>query len=178
MPNDFKTAQAAQTKAKVAHELPPYSSAYAVDAPMAGRLLTNEAAEKFMLAGNATITMVSVATGNRYTYRIRRPKAYEDFWFVDVLKGSDNDRDFGYIGQIFGSGVRRYQRGKKCWPTYFLASDSFAWAWKQITLSVEPEVNPALELWHSGRCGRCARKLTVPASISSGFGPECINHVQ
>jgi hypothetical protein len=28
-------------------------------------------------------------------------------------------------------------------------------------------------VWHEGRCGRCGRKLTVPESIESGFGPEC-----
>jgi len=30
-----------------------------------------------------------------------------------------------------------------------------------------------LEIWHEGRCGRCNRKLTVPASIALGIGPEC-----
>jgi hypothetical protein len=31
------------------------------------------------------------------------------------------------------------------------------------------------EFRHEGRCGRCGRTLTVPESIDSGFGPECIN---
>jgi hypothetical protein len=26
---------------------------------------------------------------------------------------------------------------------------------------------------HAGRCGRCARTLTVPSSIELGLGPEC-----
>ncbi|WP_373093047.1 DUF6011 domain-containing protein [Zhongshania sp.] len=26
---------------------------------------------------------------------------------------------------------------------------------------------------HAGKCGRCARKLTDPVSISTGFGPHC-----
>ncbi len=30
-----------------------------------------------------------------------------------------------------------------------------------------------LEVRHEGSCGRCGRKLTVPASIDAGIGPEC-----
>jgi hypothetical protein len=30
----------------------------------------------------------------------------------------------------------------------------------------------------SGRCARCDRELTVPASIHQGFGPECIKYVK
>jgi Family of unknown function (DUF6011) len=32
-------------------------------------------------------------------------------------------------------------------------------------------------LHHEGRCGRCGRLLTVPESITSGYGPECVKHV-
>jgi len=27
------------------------------------------------------------------------------------------------------------------------------------------------------RCGRCGRVLTVPESVESGFGPECIGRL-
>jgi hypothetical protein len=32
-------------------------------------------------------------------------------------------------------------------------------------------------IWHEGRCGRCGRRLTVPESIESGYGPECIGKI-
>jgi hypothetical protein len=35
------------------------------------------------------------------------------------------------------------------------------------------QTNPDLEIWHSGRCGRCSRRLTVPESIAAGIGPDC-----
>jgi len=35
-----------------------------------------------------------------------------------------------------------------------------------------------VEFWHEGVCGKCGRKLTVPESIESGFGPECIKRVR
>jgi len=30
-----------------------------------------------------------------------------------------------------------------------------------------------MDYYHVGRCGRCARPLTVPASIINGIGPDC-----
>lgn len=34
-----------------------------------------------------------------------------------------------------------------------------------------------VEIWHEGKCGRCGRQLTVPESIESGFGPECVKMI-
>lgn len=53
----------------------------------------------FMLAGNATITVRSTITGNRFTYRIRQAKD-KPLWFVSVLTGPDNETAFSYIGII------------------------------------------------------------------------------
>lgn len=48
----------------------------------------------------------------------------------------------------------------------------FYWLWvKHLGPSVElPE---QVQFWHEGRCGHCGRRLTVPASINTGFGPDC-----
>lgn len=146
-------------------------------AEMAGRLETSERVVKFCLAGNATITLVSVRTGKRYTFRIRRPDDFDPnrpIWFVSVLKGSDNEADFGYIGQITTQ-RHIYMRGNKCWKDWYAASDAFKWAWRWFVS--HSGIHPDLEVWHEGRCGRCNRKLTVPESVASGFGPECINYV-
>ena len=54
------------------------------------------------------------------------------------------------------------------------SSKAFSWAWGYIKNDVLPV---KLEIWHEGRCARCNRKLTVPSSIESGFGPECAGKV-
>jgi hypothetical protein len=51
---------------------------------------------------------------------------------------------------------------------------AFDWTWRHIARGIMPD---ALEIWHEGRCGRCARRLTVPESIAQGFGPECIGKI-
>lgn len=121
----------------------------------------------FALGGNATLTLESVKTGARYTYKI---KASDDgkLSFVQVLTGSDNEDGFAYLGLIR---AERYSRGVKS----KIGADApsaraFAWAWEHIAAGSIP---PALNVWHEGRCARCNRKLTVPESIASGFGPEC-----
>jgi len=52
----------------------------------------------------------------------------------------------------------------------------FEWLWR-TRLSTASELPDQVEVWHEGRCARCGRRLTVPESISSGFGPECITKV-
>ena len=32
---------------------------------------------------------------------------------------------------------------------------------------------PTVKVFHSGKCGKCGKKLTTPESIKSGLGPYC-----
>lgn len=125
----------------------------------------------FALGGNATLTLESAKTGARFTFKIR---AADDgsLSFVSVLTGSDNESDYAYLGTIRAD---RFAHGRKSKIGADSASAvAFAWAWPHIAAGRIP---PTLNVWHEGRCGRCNRKLTVPESIASGFGPECIGHV-
>lgn len=121
----------------------------------------------FALAGNATLTLCSVATGARFTFKVQ---ASEDgaLHFVKVLTGPDNEDDFAYLGMIRAGA---YMHGRKSKIGLDAPSArAFAWAWPHIAAGSIPD---ALEVYHEGRCGRCNRKLTVPESIRNGIGPEC-----
>jgi hypothetical protein len=132
-----------------------------------------ETARQFILAGNARLTIVSKRTGTRFTYRVRRPSEDKP-WFVQVLTGSDNDSDYTFFGTIFADGTFRNSVKSRIGPTA-LSVLAFVWTWDAIQR--EGALPETLEVHHEGRCGRCSRALTVPESIESGFGPECINHV-
>lgn len=133
----------------------------------------------FLLAGNATFTLVSTATGKRYTFKIQRPKprnADEDVsgkWFAKLLTGPENTRDYSYCGMIIREGESlKYivTRAAK------LAADSEpqkALRWIVAHLDADRPFPPELEFWHVGACGMCGRALTVPESIASGLGPVC-----
>lgn len=157
-----------------------------------GRLTEVSDIIRFMLAGNATLTLRSVKTGTRFTYKIKRGNHEDgtpkDFWFISLLTGEDNENDFQYFGHMWITWNRLGQRnlvytlGRKS----RISSDAPSMkAWEYfIAIFHDSDTEERLasrlqqvEVWHEGRCGRCNRKLTVPESVSSGFGPECIQHI-
>lgn len=138
---------------------------------MSARFQTAAAARKFMLGGNAVVTLQSEKTGARFTYKI---KAAPDggVSFVKLLTGQDNESDYAYIGLIRGD---QFARTAKARVTADAPSvKALEWAWKALSADRLPET---LAVYHEGRCGRCNRLLTVPESIESGFGPECAGRV-
>lgn len=137
-----------------------------------GKLTTMADVKAFVLGGNATVTLVSAKTKARYTYKIRRADEGGDNrpWFVSVMYGSDNEREYAYMGTI-SAGSFAYARTSK---SKVVEADArhkgFKYLWDRLP---ENRLPSDIEIWHEGRCGACNRKLTVPESIKSGFGPEC-----
>lgn len=142
---------------------------------MRGQLATTTAALQYLRAGKATVTLVSKATQKRFTYEVNLSED-GNCYFVSVLVGPDNSRDFKYLGRIARD---LFWAGRKVPRPGDIARDApsataFAWAWRNLIRGTLPA---QLEIYHEGSCGRCGRKLTVPESIESGFGPECRNKI-
>lgn len=133
----------------------------------------------FMFAGNATLTVKSIKSGDRFTYRIKRPNPPKEgenagpvSHFVGVLTGPDNYQDYTYLGHIFRES-RDYVHGRKS-TIGVDAPSAIAWQWFYDTVIGTGRILlDRVEIWHEGRCGACNRKLTVPESIETGLGPEC-----
>jgi Family of unknown function (DUF6011) len=142
---------------------------------MRGQLATAIDAKAYMSAGKATITLVSKATGNRFTYRLSLSED-KGCIFVNALVGPDNTADYKYIGRIARD---IFWAGRKIPKSGDVSRDApcvkaFDWAWRQLMRGALPA---ELEIWHEGQCGRCGRKLTVPSSVAQGFGPECATKI-
>ena len=146
-----------------------------------GQLTTIEGIKTFVLAGNATITIRALQSGTRFTFRIREPaevKFGSNIWFVSTLTGSDNEGSYQYMGQIRSD--LSYNHGCKSRITADAPSaKAFDWFWQMVEgghsgYDRAVRLFEQVEIWHEGRCGRCGRKLTVPESVESGFGPDCI----
>lgn len=130
----------------------------------------NDAADAmaFILAGNATITVVSKKTETRRTFKVRQPNDGSPH-FVKVMTGSDNEGSFTYLGTIFDK--KTYKHGARSpIDKGAVSAVAFKWLWEELAKGSLPA---QAELWHEGSCGRCGRKLTVPESIANGIGPEC-----
>lgn len=141
---------------------------------MRGQLAVADA-QRFILAGAATLTAVSRRTGTRFTFRVRAPYDGDAFdygapvRFVSILTGPDNEAHYQFLGTIFEGA--RYVHGRRSTISADAPSArAFAYVWRAVSRNLEA---PELELWHEGRCARCGRTLTVPASIATGFGPDC-----
>lgn len=128
---------------------------------------------QFILAGNARFTLRSKLSGKRFTFKVRRPSADRPH-FVSLLTGSDNEADYTFFGTIFGDGHFKHSAKSSIGPE---AESVKVFAWFARLLAQVTTLPENLEVHHEGRCGRCGRALTVPESIESGFGPECINHI-
>jgi hypothetical protein len=141
---------------------------------MAGQLAP-EYRKNYILGGNATVTLVSKRTGDRFTYRVRRapPRAGQSEdqlpYFVSVLTGPDNQRDYQFIGTIFPDETYRYSYKSQLSNE---APSVKAWDWTWHNLNTD-----RVEVWHEGRCSMCGRALTDPASIERGLGPRCAEKV-
>ena len=126
------------------------------------------AAIDFAFGGKSRFTLVSQASGKRYTFRIAKAKDSDDMFFVSLLTGPSNETDYAYLGFV-KLPRRALIAGRKGNPNHpaFIALD---WALANLAAGDMPK---QLEFWHEGRCARCARPLTDPVSIERGLGPEC-----
>ena len=132
-------------------------------------------ARQYITGGKATVTIVSLKTQTRFTYRVSVSKD-GNCHFVNVLIGPDNGADYKYLGRISRD---MFWHGRKVPRDGDIGMDApsakaFAWTWARLARGDMPD---QLEVWHEGSCGRCGRRLTVPTSIESGFGPECIGKI-
>jgi hypothetical protein len=126
----------------------------------------------FVHAGNATFTLRAI-TGTRFTYKVQKPLDWNETkprWFVKVLVGP---KMYAYLGMLVrkeGQYSFTFTKASKLGND---APSAKAFVWFYRLLVEQKVISEKIEFWHSGRCGCCGKKLTVPKSIAMGFGPEC-----
>lgn len=140
--------------------------------------------KEFFVAGKAVFTIEVPAqfqrdfkTNPHYTYKIVRKEGKNgqpDAYFVYLLSGPDNFRNYSYVGKFNNlTGQLAITRNSK-------ASDD-AWSVRIFRRAIarifegHPEAieKAGFDVHHEGKCGKCGRKLTVPESIKTGLGPIC-----
>ena len=126
----------------------------------------------------ATVTIQNTATGNRMTMRFRKPalkdgqdEAHVPVW-VEVMDGPDNESHFSFVGTLWGNTLVPSKFAKAAPGKVAQAKVMLDWT---LAAAAKGDLR-TVRVQHSGCCGRCGRKLTVPESIDIGLGPECANH--
>ncbi len=143
--------------------------------------------KEFITAGRAVFTIETPeafrATRDHirphYTFKVvkkEKSARYAESLLVFLLTGPNNQDDYSYVGMLCGATVRLTQASRfndETYPVKLLrrvVAQLWAGNGEAITAA-------GFNVHHEGRCGRCARPLTVPSSIESGFGPECIKQM-
>ena len=144
-----------------------------------GNVVSASAALTYVLGGKATFTLVSLKSGERFTYMVQVGKNKKNptdpnIFFVKLLTGPDNSNDFSYFGFIKNNTFTHGGFKAKV-PKDAPSVKGFVWAFAQFVADIMPA--DKLEFVPASKCARCGRKLTVPVSVHNGFGPECITKV-
>ena len=126
-----------------------------------------------ILAGKAVVTLLSLVTGNHYTYSVRQV-GKEPMWKVFHNTGRGVPAMLCIIREAKAEGsstlVLRFMN----------ITREYRWhqAWEYVLTRIIRGVHPPGVVWmHENICGHCGRKLTDPHSIASGIGPECAKKV-
>lgn len=129
--------------------------------------ISPDAAADYMLAGKATFTVKSLASGEHYTFRMEKLED-KDLWFVSLLTLGDT---YTYMGVVDGYPLHFRLTKKSNYTESCKTVKVFRWCLGNVVLLRRFPNN--LEVRHEGTCGKCGRALTRPDSIDRGIGPEC-----
>ena len=152
---------------------------------------------QFVLAGDAIFT-VSNGSGEHATFKVSKAKPNtiwpEPAWFIKVLAGPDNEdeNNYRYMGKlVVPGGYSPLPDDPGPDPKVKLTSKSFElglreedklvrvarWMLRAIWQVARGEYRLPIgySIKHAGKCGRCGRTLTAPASIDTGLGETCAN---
>jgi hypothetical protein len=147
-----------------------------------GTRVQHQVGKDFLLAGKATFTIRT--PGGHRTYKIVRKEAtgqWPETFFVNLLTGPDNESSYTYLGKLDPFTGQVVPTAKSGWrekeaPYHVtLLNRVLARVWSFDHAAFERH---GYQLLHAGKCGRCGRTLTVPASIETGIGPECVKHLR
>lgn len=123
------------------------------------KMTDTAAIHAFIFSGKATFTIRSLTSGNHWTFNIKQK---DNVWFVRYLV---NDESI-YLGFIAANG--------QFYATYSMKNSTprtvIDCLFKYIAIG---RLHQKFEFFHVGKCGRCGRPLTDPASIERGLGPHC-----
>ena len=139
--------------------------------------LQNNQIKDFIFGGKAIFTVLNKETKNRVTYKVQLPEFEKEannpnpIYFVKVLNGTNNDTNYMYIGKLLANGTFSLTKGSKAGKDA-PSVKGMEFISNRYLRSNNP--HSSFEFYHEGHCARCGRTLTVPESIESGFGPECI----
>jgi hypothetical protein len=132
---------------------------------------------------NGTITIQNIGTSEYRTFKIHtiNKGALEGKRIVSLLTGSDNETSYSGFGFVSNSSVNVWTKKQSPAFRYYAqliekAFEAIQEAYEASGEVVEVKIDLSgrtYSVQHEKRCLCCNRKLTTPASLKAGYGPEC-----
>ena len=145
-------------------------------APFGGKDTHNEAGEALPSKTSKawTFTLHNTDRDTHLTFKSRRPKGWtvNSPVLIDLMVGTDNESDFGFIGSVSPRGFYKASSKSKVDADRKAVADRTL-VWLLTKLNNGQELPEALEMKGASKCCRCAKKLTNPDSVNDGMGPIC-----
>ena len=144
-------------------------------------LLDPTAFSKFVTVGLAEFTIVSKGSGKSYSFITRRcPKKDSKtisppIWVkMYVSKKHGPGRVALYMGVIWDNNNGLTYVHNKDRKSYSDCEGIRAFKWVFKHRDNLPET---VDIFYTGRCSACGRKITTPKSIKNGIGPVCMKNL-
>lgn len=113
----------------------------------------------------AEFTATSKVTEKHYTFKINRYK-HKNVWYTGVAVSYEYLK-YSYLGN-YQDGVVKYKGKEVDSPS----ARAIAWLLRRVEADDQIRLND-VETQHFGKCIKCGKPLTDPASIQAGLGPTC-----
>ena len=142
-------------------------------------ILTDAASiQRYVLRGRSIFTLANKSSGTHLTYKVQR-KIEGDIYWVSLLIGCDNLKDYRFFGTIFPdySGGPHWFKHSTNGKITKMSTGAQAWDWFFYRLTHKLSFPSEFVFYRPSRCTKCGAFLTTPESIDRGYGDECWNIV-
>lgn len=141
----------------------------------ANTFTTVDALKGYLFAGRAVITIQSGVTGAHVSIKLKQVKGDANAFWATTEGGAEPQllgRVERHLAETAGVGIQTTRATRHKAESKHV--QGFNWLVRSIARGELPK---SATVQHEGKCGRCSRALTHPASIASGIGPECASKI-
>lgn len=140
--------------------------------------IDNTEALRFMLAGMSEFILISGKTGTRFIYKLdkRESTKYKngEKQYIYWLNTGEKNGTMTYAGVLFfDSNDSQFKFGKGARGNLTIGDIRVKSLLYVLNAFHKGKTNINVTVMHTGKCGKCGKRLTDPESIALGLGPKC-----
>lgn len=145
--------------------------------PISGEIDKSKALQ-FMLAGCSEFTLVSGKTGTKLRYKLDKKVSIQskdgENQFIYWLNTTEKSGTPIYAGVVyFDTNDNQFKFGKGARGNLNKEDIRVKSLLYVLNNLYNNNIQINVKIFHTGKCGKCGKKLTDPVSILTGLGPHC-----